>query len=156
MASPIFSALARRRTVTIPGHRLQASNRLLPLYAGLDGVKTGHTDQAGWNLAASADRNGMRLYAILLGAPDEARRDRDIARLLDWGFDRYKRAQLVRAGQSFGRAGDVAHDRRQEPRGHARSGRAGGASASCCRAGSTGACARASASATSSCAASAA
>jgi D-alanyl-D-alanine carboxypeptidase (penicillin-binding protein 5/6) len=107
MASPLFSALARRRTVTIPGHRLQTSNTLLAVYAGLDGVKTGHTDEAGWNLAASADRNGVRLYAILLGAPDEPRRDRAIARLLDWGFDRYKHARLVRAGQSFGRAGDV-------------------------------------------------
>ncbi len=107
MASPIFRGLAGRRTVTIPGHRLQTSNTLLRAYAGLDGVKTGHTDEAGWNLAASADRGGVRLYAILLGAPDEARRDRDIARLLDWGFDRYKQARLVRAGQAFGRAGTV-------------------------------------------------
>ncbi len=107
MASPIFRGLAGRRTVTIPGHRLQTSNTLLRAYAGLDGVKTGHTDEAGWNLAASADRGGVRLYAILLGAPDEARRDRDIARLLDWGFDRFKRARLVRAGQPFGRAGSV-------------------------------------------------
>jgi len=107
MASPIFSGLAGRRTVSIPGHRLQTSNTLLPVYAGLDGVKTGHTDQAGWNLAASADRGGMRIYAVLLGAPDETTRDRDIARLLDWGFDRYKRARLVRAGQPFGHAGTV-------------------------------------------------
>ena len=107
MASPIFSALAGRRTVTIPGHRLQTSNTLLAAYAGLDGVKTGHTDEAGWNLAASAGRGGLRMYVILLGAPDEASRDRDIARLMDWGFDRYKRARLVRAGQSFGHAGTV-------------------------------------------------
>ena len=107
MASPVFSALAGRRTVTIPGHRLQTSNTLLAAYAGLDGVKTGHTDKAGWNLAASADRGGVQMYVILLGAPDEASRDRDIARLMDWGFDRYKRARLVRAGQLFGRAGSV-------------------------------------------------
>ena len=107
MASPIFRALAGRRTVAIPGHRLQTSNTLLRVYAGLDGVKTGHTDEAGWNLAASADRGGVRLYAILLGSPDEAHRDRDVARLLDWGFDRYKRARLVRDGQSFGHAGSV-------------------------------------------------
>ena len=100
-----------RRTVSIPGHRLQTSNTLLSAYAGLDGVKTGHTDEAGWNLAASADRGGMRMYVILLGAPDEASRDRDIARLLDWGFDRYKRARLVRAGQPFGHAGSVRVDR---------------------------------------------
>jgi serine-type D-Ala-D-Ala carboxypeptidase (penicillin-binding protein 5/6) len=107
MASPIFRGLAGRRTVTIPGHRLQTSNTLLAAYAGLDGVKTGHTDEAGWNLAASADRGGVRLYAILLGSPDELHRDRDVARLLDWGFDRYKRAQLIRAGQAFGHAGSV-------------------------------------------------
>ncbi len=107
MASPIFRGLAGRRTVTIPGHRLQTSNTLLAAYAGLDGVKTGHTDEAGWNLAASADRGGVRLYAILLGSPDEARRDHDVARLLDWGFDRFKRARLVREGQAFGHAGSV-------------------------------------------------
>jgi D-alanyl-D-alanine carboxypeptidase (penicillin-binding protein 5/6) len=108
MRSPIFRTLARRQIVSIPGHPdLPTSNTLLAAYAGLDGVKTGHTDEAGWNLAASADRNGVRLYAILLGAPDEATRDREIARLLDWGFDRFKQARLVRAGQSFGKAGKV-------------------------------------------------
>jgi D-alanyl-D-alanine carboxypeptidase (penicillin-binding protein 5/6) len=107
MQSPLFRSLAGRRTVTIPGHRLQTSNTLLAVYAGLDGVKTGHTDEAGWNLAASADRGGVRLYAILLGSPDETHRDRDVARLLDWGFDRYTRALLVRDGQSFGHAGTV-------------------------------------------------
>ncbi len=107
MRSPLFRSLAGRQTIAIPGHRLETSNTLLAAYAGLDGVKTGHTDEAGWNLAASADRNGMRLYAILLGAPDEAHRDRDVARLLDWGFDQYLQARLVRAGQRFGSAGGV-------------------------------------------------
>jgi D-alanyl-D-alanine carboxypeptidase (penicillin-binding protein 5/6) len=109
MASPVFRALARRKVVTIPGHpNLPTSNTLLAAYAGLDGVKTGHTDEAGWNLAASAERGGVRLYAILLGSPDEAHRDRDVARLLDWGFDRFQRGTLVRAGQVFGRSGDVS------------------------------------------------
>jgi D-alanyl-D-alanine carboxypeptidase (penicillin-binding protein 5/6) len=108
MASPIFRELARRRIVTIPGHaNLPTSNTLLAAYAGLDGVKTGHTDQAGWNLAASAERGGVRLYAILLGAPDEARRNRDVARLLDWGFDRFEHSRLVRAGQAFGHSGQI-------------------------------------------------
>jgi D-alanyl-D-alanine carboxypeptidase (penicillin-binding protein 5/6) len=107
MESPLFREFARRRAVAIPGHRLETSNTLLAVYAGLDGVKTGHTDEAGWNLAASADRNGVRIYAILLGSPDEAHRDRDVAHLLDWGFDRFLQARLVRPGQRFGSAGGV-------------------------------------------------
>jgi D-alanyl-D-alanine carboxypeptidase (penicillin-binding protein 5/6) len=109
MASPAFRSLARRRSVTIPGHaNLPTSNTLLAHYAGLDGVKTGHTDEAGWNLAGSAERGGVRMYAIVLGAPDEAARDRDVAQLLDWGFDRYARATLLRAGQVFARSGELA------------------------------------------------
>ena len=108
MASPIFREFARRQVVTIPGHaNLPTSNTLLAAYAGLDGVKTGHTDEAGWNLAASAERGGVRLYAILLGAPDEATRDRGVAHLLDWGFDRFEHASLVRAGQAFGHSGKL-------------------------------------------------
>jgi D-alanyl-D-alanine carboxypeptidase (penicillin-binding protein 5/6) len=109
MTSPAFRSLARRRSVTIPGHAmLPTSNTLLATYAGLDGVKTGHTDEAGWNLAASAERDGVRLYAVVLGAPNEAVRDDDVARLLDWGFDRFARATLLRAGQVFGRSGALA------------------------------------------------
>jgi D-alanyl-D-alanine carboxypeptidase (penicillin-binding protein 5/6) len=109
MSSPVFRGLARRRSVTISGHaNLPTSNTLLATYAGLDGVKTGHTDEAGWNLAASAERDGVRLYAVVLGAPNEAVRDDDVARLLDWGFDRFGRATLLRAGQVFGRSGTLA------------------------------------------------
>ena len=125
MRSPLFRALAGRRAIAIPGHRLETSNTLLAVYAGLDGVKTGHTDEAGWNLAASADRNGMRIYAILLGAPDEAHRDRDVARLLDWGFDQLPagppgapRAALRQRGRRRGGRGARALRR-------ARPGRAG-------------------------------
>jgi D-alanyl-D-alanine carboxypeptidase (penicillin-binding protein 5/6) len=108
MRSPIFRTLARRQIVSIPGHPdLPTSNTLLAGYAGLDGVKTGHTDEAGWNLAASAARGGVRLYAIVLGAPDERTRDREVARLLDWGFGRFARASLVRAGQAFARSGAI-------------------------------------------------
>jgi serine-type D-Ala-D-Ala carboxypeptidase (penicillin-binding protein 5/6) len=108
MRSPIFRTLARRQIVSIPGHPdLPTSNTLLAAYAGLDGVKTGHTDEAGWNLAASAARGGVRLYAIVLGAPDEPTRDREVARLLDWGFGRFARASLVRAGQAFARSGMI-------------------------------------------------
>jgi D-alanyl-D-alanine carboxypeptidase (penicillin-binding protein 5/6) len=109
MSSPLFRSLARRRSVTIPGHaNLPTSNTLLATYAGLDGVKTGHTDEAGWNLAASAERDGVQLFAVVLGAPNEALRNEDVARLLDWGFGRFGSATLLRAGQVFGRSGTLA------------------------------------------------
>jgi D-alanyl-D-alanine carboxypeptidase (penicillin-binding protein 5/6) len=72
------------------------------VYAGLDGVKTGHTDLAGWNLVASAARGGVKLYCVVLGSPTQARRDADVARLLDWGFDRFHHAVLVARGAAYG------------------------------------------------------
>ena len=102
MRDPFFRSLARATSGAIPGHTFPARNLLLGRYAGLDGVKTGHTDGAGWCLAASAVRDGVRLYVIVLGAPSEAQRDADVARLLDWGFARFHEVRLVRRGQPAG------------------------------------------------------
>ena len=107
MADARFRALARRSVVVIPGHRLSSRNGLLLHYRSLDGVKTGHTDDAGWNLAAHARRAGVEVYAIDLGAPTEQRRDHDVARLLDWAFDHLPRAIAVRAGSVYGQLGTV-------------------------------------------------
>lgn len=72
------------------GIRQPNRNRLLWRYDGADGVKTGHTDAAGFCLVASAVRNGMRLIAVIMGAPsDEARAD-DSVSLLNYGFRFYK------------------------------------------------------------------
>jgi D-alanyl-D-alanine carboxypeptidase (penicillin-binding protein 5/6) len=101
MRDPRFRALVALRAAQIPGHAFTTRNTLLGRYAGLDGVKTGHTDLAGWNLSASAVRDGLRLYAVVLGSPNEARRDADVARLLDWGFDDFRPLTLVRRGQAF-------------------------------------------------------
>jgi D-alanyl-D-alanine carboxypeptidase (penicillin-binding protein 5/6) len=102
MRNPVFRDLVRRPRGAIPGHTFVSRNDLLATYAGTDGVKTGHTRQAGWNLVASAERNGVRLYAVVLGSPTQARRDLDVARLLDWGFDQFEQATLVRRGQRMG------------------------------------------------------
>ncbi|HWL46767.1 MAG TPA: D-alanyl-D-alanine carboxypeptidase family protein [Sphingomonadaceae bacterium] len=62
-------------------------NHLLGKVAGVDGIKTGFTNDAGWTLAASAQRDGKRLIAVVLGARSPATRDKDVERLLDLGFD---------------------------------------------------------------------
>ena len=107
MADARYRAFARRSVVTIPGHRLPSRNGLLLHYRSLDGVKTGHTDEAGWNLSAHARRAGVDVYAIDLGAPTEQRRDHDVAELLDWAFDRVPHVTAVRAGAAYGRLGAV-------------------------------------------------
>jgi serine-type D-Ala-D-Ala carboxypeptidase (penicillin-binding protein 5/6) len=96
--------IVRLRAIRIRGRELPASNTLLQTYAGMDGVKTGHTSQAGWCLAASATRGGRRLFVIGLGAPDGPSRDEGIARLLDWGFAGIRRVTVVADGA---RAGSV-------------------------------------------------
>lgn len=110
MRDPRLRKAVRLRSVTVNGQTFAARNKLLGAYPGLDGVKTGHTDQAGWSLAASAVRGGRRLIVVGLGGPDEATRDQAIARLLDWGFDRYRRVPLVREGAAIARLPAVWQD----------------------------------------------
>ena len=60
------------------------------LYEGADGLKTGFTDNALYCMAVTAKRNGMRLIAIVLGEPKGNTRNKEIADLLDYGFNTYK------------------------------------------------------------------
>jgi serine-type D-Ala-D-Ala carboxypeptidase (penicillin-binding protein 5/6) len=104
--------IVRQRTVVIPGPNgvgsrlLETQNDLLARDPDVDGVKTGHTDGAGYAITAHATRGriGVELYAALIGSPTEAARAADAERLLDWGFAQFGRATLVRDGQVFARA----------------------------------------------------
>jgi serine-type D-Ala-D-Ala carboxypeptidase (penicillin-binding protein 5/6) len=102
MQNALFRSFAGAPRGTIPGHSFATRNTLLAAYPGLDGVKTGNTDDAGWCLSASATRGTIRLFVVVLGSPSEAQRDLDVTRLLNWGFDRFHEAPLVRQGQRFG------------------------------------------------------
>jgi D-alanyl-D-alanine carboxypeptidase len=62
-------------------------NRLLGRFPGADGMKTGYLCVSGWNMAASATRDGRRLVAIVLGALREGQREEVAAELLEAGFD---------------------------------------------------------------------
>ncbi|MGA1860305.1 D-alanyl-D-alanine carboxypeptidase family protein [Azospirillum sp. 11R-A] len=66
---------------TVYGH-----NRLLDQYDGMDGIKTGYIAASGFNLAASASRDGRRLIAVVLGGESARKRDRRIVELMDAGF----------------------------------------------------------------------
>ena len=61
-------------------------NNLLGQYDGVDGIKTGYIDDSGYNLVASAKREGRRVIAVALGGHSASARDRRVAHLLDVGF----------------------------------------------------------------------
>jgi hypothetical protein len=67
-------------------HDLPTINGFLASYRGADGLKTGTTCDAGYNLVASAERNGLRLIGVVLGAPDGVARSASMTTLLDEGF----------------------------------------------------------------------
>lgn len=74
-------------------------NRLLWRDESVDGVKTGYTRAAGYCLVASAQREGMRLISVIMGAPSEKVRTRDSQALLNWGFRFYETHRLYGAGE---------------------------------------------------------
>ncbi len=64
-------------------------NRLLARDPSVDGLKTGYVAAAGYHLAATAKRDGMRLLAVVMGAPNPAAREREAMKLLNFGFRFY-------------------------------------------------------------------
>ena len=73
-------------------------NRLLWLDPSVDGVKTGHTEAAGFCLIASAKRGQRRLLSVLLGSTSEATRAQESLKLLNWGYQFYDAVKLFGKG----------------------------------------------------------
>lgn len=76
-------------------------NRLLWLDDTVDGLKTGHTKAAGYCLAASANRDGMRLLSVVMGSDSERSRTRETEALLSYGFRFYETHRLYRANEAL-------------------------------------------------------
>ncbi len=112
MNRPLFRELVRIKKTTVAGRPITNRNDLLFSYPGTIGVKTGHTSDAGWSEVAAARRDGVSIYAILLGGPSRAQRNADLARLLDWGCDQYRRVAVIRGGERYASALVPFSDRR--------------------------------------------
>lgn len=88
-------------------------NPLLGRVPGADGLKTGHTNAAGYGLTASAERDGRRLYLVLNGLKNSRARARESERLIEWGFREFEAYPLVKRGDTVERAavwlGSVDH-----------------------------------------------
>jgi D-alanyl-D-alanine carboxypeptidase (penicillin-binding protein 5/6) len=82
------------RTIVQSNH-----NALLKTFPGVDGLKTGYIDEAGYNIALTAERGGTRFILVLLGAParpgGDRIRDTDGEKLLTWAFDTFRTIRPV-------------------------------------------------------------
>jgi D-alanyl-D-alanine carboxypeptidase (penicillin-binding protein 5/6) len=80
---------------------LTNTNHLVNSYPGLDGIKTGHTNAAGFSLAATAKRGDMRLISVVMKARSVQAREDQTARLLDYGFNRFTRKNYLEKGETI-------------------------------------------------------
>jgi serine-type D-Ala-D-Ala carboxypeptidase (penicillin-binding protein 5/6) len=92
MHVPLFAQIVQTRIYNLPAtaqhpvHKWINTDTLLGTYSGAIGIKTGHTDAAGWCLVFAATRAGHHLVGVVLNDPTEAQRDKDAISLLNWGF----------------------------------------------------------------------
>jgi D-alanyl-D-alanine carboxypeptidase (penicillin-binding protein 5/6) len=84
---PQYYSFFSQQTFTYRGHTMVNTNHLLGKVPGVDGLKTGFTNAAGFNLDASAVRNGHRLIAVVMGSSSGAVRNANVEGLLLTGFD---------------------------------------------------------------------
>ena len=75
-------------------------NPLLGRFPGADGLKTGHTEEAGYGLAASAERDGRRLVLVVAGLSSQNERMRESTRLMQYGYRNFEHYPLFRAGET--------------------------------------------------------
>ncbi|HYG90988.1 MAG TPA: D-alanyl-D-alanine carboxypeptidase family protein [Azospirillum sp.] len=84
-------------------HGIKQGNRNPLLYrnaTGVDGLKTGHTEVAGYGLTASGEREGRRLVLVINGLPSMQARADETSRLLEWGFREFNAYALFKAGET--------------------------------------------------------
>lgn len=98
MNIPEFAEVVSTKEKTVAGRLLTNHNKLLRMYDGANGVKTGYTKAAGRCLVSSAERNGMSLIAVTLSAPDDWD---DHANLLDFGFNNFSVYKSPKAGEAI-------------------------------------------------------
>ncbi len=79
-------------------------NPILGKVAGADGLKTGHTDEAGYGFTGSAEQNGRRLIEVVAGLPSWNSRVQESTRLIQWGFNAWSAKPLFQSGAKVGSA----------------------------------------------------
>lgn len=89
--------------VGLPGKEkdfgLTNTNRLIKIYSGAIGIKTGFTQDAGYCLSGAAERNGTRLIGVILGASTSKVRFAEISKMFDYGFSNFESVKVAKKGQ---------------------------------------------------------
>ncbi|WP_035178380.1 D-alanyl-D-alanine carboxypeptidase family protein [Alkalihalobacterium bogoriense] len=77
------------------------TNKLVKFYPGVDGLKTGYTNEAKYCLTATAEKNGMRIITVIMGAPTPKERNKQITEMLDYSFSQFMTHQLYDRGHAL-------------------------------------------------------
>jgi serine-type D-Ala-D-Ala carboxypeptidase (penicillin-binding protein 5/6) len=100
MRDPLFRQTVSMTSVMVPGPHgerrvFKTTDELLGSYPGMEGIKTGWTNDAGYCLVSAARRGPAELYGVILGTRSESARFVQSRRLLDWGFKHYRTVRVV-------------------------------------------------------------
>jgi len=97
-------ALVLHSTVEFEFNGIRQGNRntLLQKNIGVDGLKTGHVQEAGYHLTATAKRDGQRMIAVVMGCDKVRKRAPEAQKLLEYGFKNFSTVEAVKKGSTFG------------------------------------------------------
>ncbi len=101
---PDYYPMFAETTFTWDGIIQSNRNPLLDLDIGADGLKTGHTEEAGYGLVASAERDGRRVVLVIAGLETDQDRRQESERLINWAFRAFETRRLVEKGQTVATA----------------------------------------------------
>ena len=101
---PEFYKYYGEREFTWNGIRQRNRNPLLAMDIGADGLKTGYTQESGYGIVGSVERNGRRLFVALSGMASENERAEEARRILDWGMRAFEKLDLFDDGETVGEA----------------------------------------------------
>ena len=101
---PEFYTYYGQREFTWNGILQRNRNPLLAMDIGADGMKTGYTEESGYAIVGSVNRDGRRLFAAMSGMESDRQRAEEARKLLDWGMRAFEKQQLFAAGEIVGEA----------------------------------------------------
>ena len=102
MANQDLRSIVGQTHASLPWGTYSTTDRLLGVYPGIEGIKTGYTDPAGYCFVSAAHRNGVELLGVVLGADEANDRFTQMRRLFDWGFKHTVVRNVVSRNQTMG------------------------------------------------------